>query len=98
MSTVSVVNRVRCSSGSKASRHLSFRIAEVARTRVRREENQLENIKGLIVISGAGEELGVTPGLLSSVSTGKHFVGEIGCRNDVFAGSRGNCFHGPRSR
>ncbi len=49
-------------------------------------------------ISGAGEELGVTASLPNSVSTGKHFVGEIGCRDDVFAGSRGNSFHGPRSR
>ncbi len=36
----------------------------------------------LIVVSGAGEELGVTPNLLNSVSTGKHFLGEIGYRND----------------
>ncbi len=44
------------------------------------------NMRGLVVVSGAGEELGVTPSLLiNSVSTGKHFVGEIGCRNDVSA-------------
>ena len=37
------------------------------------------------MVSGAGEEMGVTPSLPNSVSRGKHFVGETGCRNDVFA-------------
>jgi hypothetical protein len=49
MSTVNVVNMVRCSSGSKVSRQFSFRTVEAARTRARREENQLENMRSLVV-------------------------------------------------
>ena len=39
-------------------------------------------------VSGAGQELSVASSLLNSVSRGKHFLGEIGCRNDVFARNR----------